>query len=98
MLTLYVKYTAKPGCRESYVRSIVEEGILTAIRAEEGCLCYDYYFSAQDQKVVLRVEHGGSGAHQRVHMQQPHMTRLRELKARYIDSTTLGKAELHDAV
>ena len=55
MLTLYVKYTAKPGCRESYVRSIVEEGILTAIRAEEGCLCYDYYFSAQDENVVLLI-------------------------------------------
>ena len=29
MLTLYVKYTAKPGCRENYVRDIVSEGILT---------------------------------------------------------------------
>ena len=98
MLTLYVKYTAKPGCRESYVRSIVEEGILTAIRAEEGCLCYDYYFSAQDENVVLLIEQWESEAHQRVHMQQPHMTRLRELKVRYIDSTTMGKAELHNAV
>ena len=98
MLTLYVKYTAKPGCRESYVRSIVEEGILTDIRAEEGCLCYDYYFSAQDENVVLLIEQWESEAHQRIHMQQPHMARLRELKARYIDSTTMGKAELHDAV
>ena len=38
MLTLYVKYTAKPGCRENYVRDIVSEGILTTIRAEEGCI------------------------------------------------------------
>lgn len=51
MLTLYVKYTAKPGCRENYVRDIVSEGILTTIRAEEGCIRYDYYFSAQEENV-----------------------------------------------
>ena len=94
MLTLYVKYTAKPGCRESYVRSIVEEGILTAIRAEEGCLCYDYYFSAQDENVVLLIEQWESEAHQRVHMQQPHMARLKAIKEQNVDSTTLGKVRL----
>ena len=97
MLTLYVKYTAKPGCRESYVRSIVEEGILTAIRAEEGCLCYDYYFSAQDENVVLLIEQWESEAHQRVHMQQPHMARLRELKEQYVADTRLGRVTLEEA-
>ena len=43
---LLVTYTAKPGCREQFVRKIVTDGILTAIRNEEGCLAYDYYFSA----------------------------------------------------
>ena len=52
-LILYVRYTAKPGCRESFVRDIVEEGILTQIRQEDGCLAYDYYFSAQDENEVL---------------------------------------------
>ena len=37
-LILYVRYTAKPGCRESFVRDIVEAGILTQIRQEDGCL------------------------------------------------------------
>ena len=98
MLTLYVKYTAKPGCRENYVRQIVSEGILTAIRAEEGCLRYDYYFSAQEENVVLLIEQWESEAHQRIHMQQPHMARLRELKEQYIESTSMGKVDIHDAV
>lgn len=98
MLTLYVKYTARPGCRESYVRQIVSEGILTAIRGEEGCLRYDYYFSAQEENVVLLIEQWESEAHQRIHMQQPHMARLRELKAQYIESTSIGKVDIHDAV
>ena len=98
MLTLYVKYTAKPGCRESYVRDIVSEGILTAIRTEAGCLRYDYYFSAQEENVVLLIEQWESEAHQRVHMQQPHMARLRELKAQYIEETSMGKVDIHAAV
>lgn len=98
MMTLYVKYTAKPGCRESYVRSIVSEGILSAIRNEDGCLRYDYYFSAQEEDVVLLIEQWEAEEYQRIHMQQPHMARLRELKAQYIERTTMGKAELHDAV
>ena len=92
MLTLYVKYTAKPGCRESYVRDIVSEGILTTIRAEDGCLRYD--FSAQEENVVLLIEQWESEEHQRIHMQQPHMTRLRELKGQYIDDTQMGKVQL----
>ena len=93
-LILYVKYQAKPGCRETFVRQIVEKGILTAIRQEPGCLAYDYYFSAQDENELLLIERWQSAGHQRVHMQQPHMTRLRELKAQYIDGTEMGKVQL----
>lgn len=95
-LILYVRYTAKPGCRESFVRDIVEEGILTQIRQEDGCLAYDYYFSAQDENEVLLIERWESAAHQRVHMEQPHMDAVRAAKAQYIDSTELGKFRLED--
>lgn len=93
-LMLYVKYTAKPGCREQFVREIVRRGILTAIRNEEGCLAYDYYFSAQDENVVLLIEKWTSAAHQRVHMTQPHMAELMELKAQFIENAHLGYVHL----
>lgn len=95
-LTLYVRYTAKAGCREAFVREIVETGILTLIRQEAGCLAYDYYFSAQDENVVLLIERWESAEHQRIHMQQPHMTRLREIKDKYIAATKLGRVRLED--
>ena len=85
-LMLYVRYQAKPGCREKFVRQLVEEGILTLIRQEDGCLAYDYYFSAQDENELLLI--------QRVHMQQPHMARLKAIKEQNVDSTTLGKVRL----
>ena len=95
-LTLYVRYTAKDGCREAFVREIVETGILTLIRQEAGCLAYDYYISAQDENVVLLIERWESAEHQRIHMQQPHMTRLREIKDKYIAATKLGRVRLED--
>ena len=95
-LTLYVRYTAKDGCREAFVREIVEAGILTLIRQEAGCLAYDYYFSARDENVVLRIERWESAEHQRIHMQQPHMTHLREIKDKYIAATKLGRVRLED--
>ncbi len=92
-LTLHVNYTAKPGCREQFVRQIVSRGILSAIRAEDGCRKYDYYFSAQDENEVLLVERWESEAQQRIHMTQPHMADLRALKEEYIASVTLVKVQ-----
>lgn len=98
MLTIYVKYTALDGCRETFLREVVEQGILTAIRNEEGCILYDYYLSAQDENVILLLEQWESEAHQRIHMQQSHMQQLIELKNAYIAETKLGKVELPDAL
>ena len=95
-LMLYVCYMAKDGCRETFVRELVEVGILTLIREEPGCLAYDYYFSAQDEKELLLIERWESAEHQRIHMQQPHMTRLREIKDKYIAATKLGRVRLED--
>ena len=93
---LHVTYTAKPGCREQFVRQIVTEGILTAIRGEDGCLAYDYYFSAQDENVVLLVERWESEAHLRVHLTQPHMAALRKIKDTFIETTRLVRAQEED--
>ena len=95
-LILYVRYHAKPGYRESFVRQVVEEGILTLIREEKGCLAYDYYFSAQDADELLLIERWESAAHQRVHMEQPHMARLKAIKEQFVDSTAVGKVRLED--
>lgn len=94
MLTLLVKYTAKPGCREKYVDQVISSGLLDAIRAENGCLRYDYYFSVQEENVILLVEQWESEKLQQEHMQHPNMTRLQALKAEYIANTILQKAEL----
>ena len=67
------------------------------IRREEGCIRYDYYFSAQQEDKILLVEQWQTQAHQRIHLQQPHMARLRELKEQYVADTRLGRVTLEEA-
>lgn len=91
MLKLSVNYFAKPDRREEFLRRIVEGGILAAIRAEEGCLRYDYYLSCQNEDEILLLEEWDTAEHQRIHMEQEHMKRLRVIKDDCIADTQLHK-------
>ena len=96
-LTLYVRYLAKPGCRETFLRQLTTHGVIDAIRREDGCLRYDYFLSVQNADEILLVEQWQTQAHQRIHLQQPHMARLRELKEQYVADTRLGRVTLEEA-
>ena len=94
MMTLFVKYICKPGCREAFLRQIAARGIDTAIRAEQGCICYDYYLSVQDPDVILLVEKWTEPEAQKIHMTQPHMKALSALKKDCVADTVFGEAAL----
>ena len=94
MYTIYVQFKCFPNKREAFVEKVKEEGIVDAVRAEDGCYRYDYYFSEADKNELLLIEAWESKQHQQVHIAQPHMARLREIKGDYIETTTLGEFEL----
>ena len=94
MYTIYVKYICLPQKRQAYLEKMKESGILAAIRAEEGCLRYDYYLSEQDENELLLLEQWETKAHQQVHLTQPHMELLRTFKGEYIARTRLGELQL----
>lgn len=94
MYTIYVKFTCLPQKREAFIEKVKATGILDAIRAEDGCIKYDYYLSEKDPNELLLVEQWESKQHQQTHIAQPHMARLRELKGDYITETYLGEVEL----
>lgn len=94
MYTIYVVFNCHPGKREAFVQRVHEEGIVDAIRAEDGCIRYDYYFSEKDPNELLLIEAWESQHHQQVHIEQPHMEALRAFKDDYIGKTTLGEFSL----
>lgn len=94
MYNIYVVFNCKEGKREAFVERVKEEGILSAVRNEDGCIKYDYYFSEGNDKELLLVEAWESKRHQEIHITQPHMAKLREIKDDYIESTTLKEFEV----
>ena len=94
MYTIYVVFKCVEGKREEYIEKLKSEGIVDAVRKEDGCIRYDYYFSEKNADEILLIEAWESKQHQEIHIEQPHMARLRELKPDYVISTELGEFEL----
>lgn len=94
MYTIYVKFDCYPQKREAFIEKMKETGILEAIRAEDGCIKYDYYLSEKDPNEILLIEQWESKEHQQIHLTQPHMGHLREFKGEYIANTVLGEVIL----
>ena len=94
MYTIYVVFKTFDGKREEYINRLYKEGIVDAVRAEDGCIRYDYYFSEKDKNEILLIEAWETKQHQVNHIETPHMARLREIKGDYVLSTTLGEFEL----
>ena len=94
MYTIYVRFDCLPEKREAFVQKMKDTGVLEAVRAEDGCIKYDYYFSDRDPNELLLIEQWETKAHQQIHIEQPHMAKLREFKDDYIADTVLGEVEL----
>lgn len=94
MYTIYVKFACLPGKREAFIQKVKETGVLEAIRAENGCIRYDYYLSEKDPNELLLIEQWETKDHQQIHLNQPHMDILRQFKGDYITDTALGEIEL----
>jgi len=94
MYTIYVKFECLPNKREAFITKVKETGVLDAIRAENGCIRYDYYLSEKNPNELLLIEQWESKSHQQIHIEQPHMDTLRGFKGDYITNTVLGEIEL----
>ncbi len=87
-----VTYTAKPGKRQDYLQALTDSGILKKVREENGCLCYDFYQSAEQEDTLLLLEQWENAECQKIHMEQPHMKEAMVIKDQYIQQTTVVKA------
>lgn len=94
MYTIYVKFNCLPQKREAFIEKVKLTGVLDAIRAENGCIKYDYYLSEKDPCELLLIEQWESYQHQQTHLTQPHMDTLRSFKGDYITNTVLGEVVL----
>lgn len=55
-ITINIRYTSQDGGARKYVEEMEKSGIATRIRAIEGCLGYDYFYSADDPDGLLLID------------------------------------------
>ena len=92
-IILHVTYYCKNGAAQDFVRSVKDSGVQTLIRAEDGCLQYDYHLSLEEENAVVLLEKWRDGDALAAHMQQPHMETLKELKSRFALDTKIERFE-----
>ena len=92
-IILHVYYRSKNGTAEDFVRAVKESGVQEKVRAEDGCLQYDYHLSLEESDTVVLLEKWRDSDALAAHMQQPHMAKLKELKERFALETVLERYE-----
>ena len=83
-IILHCTYTCRPGMAQAFVRALKDSGAQAAVRAEDGCLQYDYHISCEVPDTVVLLEKWRDAAALERHQQQPHMETIRALKAQYV--------------
>lgn len=91
-----VTYQVKPGRRREFLDALEAAGIQKAVLAEAGCIRYDYFLPVSEADQVLLVEQWENKEAQQVHLTQPHMDRVKEIKERLVDGTAVVCYDLTD--
>ncbi len=86
-MELLVTYHLKKGSAEEFLRKLGEIGIPGLVRGERGCIRYDYYVPAEENGTLILLEEWESAELQALHLEQPHMKRLAQIKPDYVADT-----------
>ena len=92
-IILHVYYRSKNGTAEDFVRAVKESGLQAKVRAEDGCIQYDYHLSLEENGTVVLLEKWRDSNALAAHMQHPHMETLKELKERFALETVIERYE-----
>ena len=82
-VTMNLYYTGVDGNARKFVEEMESSGTADAIRAEEGNLRYDYFFSAADPEAVLLIDSWTSQEAIDAHHATPMMQTIAALREKY---------------
>ena len=90
-IVLNVFYQTKPGQRDQFVEQVKEQGVLSKTRAEDGCLCYEYFDAREDPDRLFLLEIWADEAAMERHQSSEHMALLRRIKEEYVVNTRIKR-------
>ena len=83
MITVNLYYTGTNGSARAFAEEMVQTGVVTAIRAEDGNLRYEYFFPMDDPETVLLIDQWRDQEAIDVHHASPMMGRIAALREKY---------------
>ena len=83
MITVNLYYTGTNGSARAFAEEMVQTGIVTAIRAEDGNLRYEYFFPMDDPETVLLIDQWRDQEAIDVHHASPMMGQIAAMREKY---------------
>ena len=88
-MKLKVIYTVKEGMKQAYFEALEASGAPDKVRAEDGCLQYEYRPAEGPDNELYLYEEWTAPEKQKIHLTQPHMAVIKALKEQYALDTRL---------
>jgi len=82
-LTILLYYTGRDGNARRFAEEMVHSGLVDAVRAEEGCEAYAYFFPMDDPEPVLLIDRWRDQAALDAHHKSPLMQQIAVLRDKY---------------
>ena len=83
MITVNLYYTGTNGSARAFAEEMVQSGVVTAIRAEDRNLRYEYFFPMNDPETVLLIDQWRDQEAIDVHHASPMMGQIAALREKY---------------
>ncbi len=83
MITINIYYTGKSGSARAFAEEMANSGHVSAIRAEEGNLRYEYFLPMDDPDTVLLIDQWRDQAAIDAHHDSPVMGQIMALREKY---------------
>ena len=83
MITVNLYYTGINSSARAFAEEMVESGVVSAIRAEDGNLRYEYFFPMEDPETVLLIDQWRDQAAVDKHHASPMMAQIAALREKY---------------
>ena len=83
MITVNNRYTGNNGSARAFAEEMTASGTVTAIRAEEGNIRYEYYSSLDDPETSLLIDSWRDQAAIDNHHASPMMKTIASLREKY---------------
>ena len=90
-IILHVYYTGAPGAAEEFMHDMISSGIQQEVKAENGCLQYDYFIPEGSKDTVLLLEGWQNADALSAHSNGEVMKKIRATKAKYAIETVIEK-------